>query len=206
MTTIALKIDYVFETVEIAGDTCLSGESFILPVEDSKLSGIGEESWIAGAGPAEITEALKSELRGNVLNEKSILRNQYNLQAFMFNFYENYSTLLSHYEDVGSFLIAQSYSKPSWAIIGRQVIKIDDYLACGTGMPYATAALECGKTSSQAIEIAAKFDPYTNLPVHSARWDTKNEWTFTPPQHTSFRKAILIKNGLLKEEKEDESP
>lgn len=41
------------------------------------------------------------------------------------------------------------------------------FYAIGTGRKEALAALRCGKTAFQAVEIAAEFDPYTRGPVVS---------------------------------------
>jgi len=41
----------------------------------------------------------------------------------------------------------------------------DEFLAIGSGGPYATAAMACGKTVTEAVELAARFDPATSAPV-----------------------------------------
>lgn len=41
----------------------------------------------------------------------------------------------------------------------------DEFLAIGSGGPYATAAMACGKGVVEAVEIAARFDPGTGGPV-----------------------------------------
>lgn len=41
----------------------------------------------------------------------------------------------------------------------------DEFLAIGSGGPYATAAMACGKTVTEAVELAARFDPGTGGPV-----------------------------------------
>lgn len=42
-----------------------------------------------------------------------------------------------------------------------------DYIALGTGSPYALAAMYLGKEPAEAIEISAHFDPSTSLPIHT---------------------------------------
>jgi hypothetical protein len=37
----------------------------------------------------------------------------------------------------------------------------EGYAAIGSGAPYALAAMACGKTAVEAVEIAAMFDPHT---------------------------------------------
>lgn len=41
----------------------------------------------------------------------------------------------------------------------------DDFLAIGSGGTYATAAMACGKSVVEAVELAARFDPGTGGPV-----------------------------------------
>jgi len=41
----------------------------------------------------------------------------------------------------------------------------NEYYAIGTGAPYAIAAMYCGKSPSEAVEIASLFDPATRGPV-----------------------------------------
>lgn len=41
----------------------------------------------------------------------------------------------------------------------------DPFLAIGSGGPYAMAAMECGRTPEEAVEVAAKFDAATSGPV-----------------------------------------
>ena len=41
-----------------------------------------------------------------------------------------------------------------------------DYYAIGSGMHFAAAALEVGKSSAKAVEVAMKFDPGTNFTIH----------------------------------------
>ena len=41
----------------------------------------------------------------------------------------------------------------------------ESYFSIGSGMQYALAAMEAGKTPSQAIKIATKYDIYTGLGV-----------------------------------------
>ena len=41
------------------------------------------------------------------------------------------------------------------------------FTAAGSGSPYALAAMECGRTARQAVEVAMKFDDGTALGVDS---------------------------------------
>lgn len=47
----------------------------------------------------------------------------------------------------------------------------DPFLAIGSGGPYAMAAMECGRTPEEAVEVAAKFDAATSGPVQVWRLD-----------------------------------
>lgn len=50
--------------------------------------------------------------------------------------------------------IADRYCRP---------VKIEDkFIAIGSGRKAALAAMHCGKTAVEAVEIAAKIDPYTS--------------------------------------------
>lgn len=42
----------------------------------------------------------------------------------------------------------------------------DAFLAMGSGSNYAVAAMHCGKTPLEAVEVAAQFDPGTSGPFH----------------------------------------
>lgn len=41
----------------------------------------------------------------------------------------------------------------------------DEFIAIGSGGPYAVAAMECGRTPEEAVHVAAKFDAATSEPV-----------------------------------------
>jgi len=41
----------------------------------------------------------------------------------------------------------------------------DEFIAVGSGGPYAVAAMACGKSATEAVEIAAMFDAATSEPV-----------------------------------------
>lgn len=43
-------------------------------------------------------------------------------------------------------------------------------LAVGTGAPAALAAMACGKTAAEAVEIACRIDPDSEGPVVSESW------------------------------------
>ena len=45
----------------------------------------------------------------------------------------------------------------------------DKFIAIGSGGPYAVAAMACGLGPAEAVQIAARFDPYTSAPVKSER-------------------------------------
>lgn len=49
----------------------------------------------------------------------------------------------------------------------------DDFIAVGTGGPYAVAALACGKSVEEAVKIAAMFDAHTSEPVEVFRVEPK---------------------------------
>ena len=49
----------------------------------------------------------------------------------------------------------------------------DEFLAIGSGGPYATAAMACGKTVIEAVDLAARFDPATSAPVESFHVELK---------------------------------
>jgi hypothetical protein len=44
----------------------------------------------------------------------------------------------------------------------------DATAACGSGRDFALAAMHLGKTAVEAVEVSAKFDVWTSLPVESA--------------------------------------
>lgn len=50
---------------------------------------------------------------------------------------------------------------------------IGDYIALGTGSPYAMAAMYLGKSPQEAVAVAAEFDPATSLPIHELRLAVK---------------------------------
>lgn len=56
----------------------------------------------------------------------------------------------------------------------------DGFLAIGSGGPYAVAAMECGRTPEEAVEVAAKFDPATSAPVQV--------WRLDPPKAKKLKK------------------
>lgn len=43
---------------------------------------------------------------------------------------------------------------------------VGDYLALGTGSPYAMAAMYLGKSPQEAVEVATHFDPASSLPIN----------------------------------------
>lgn len=45
----------------------------------------------------------------------------------------------------------------------------DEFTAIGTGAGIAIGAMACGKTAEEAVEIAAKHDSGTSLPVHTMK-------------------------------------
>lgn len=45
----------------------------------------------------------------------------------------------------------------------------DDFIAIGSGGPYAVAALACGKSAEDAVKVAARFDAATSEPVEVYR-------------------------------------
>jgi ATP-dependent protease HslVU (ClpYQ) peptidase subunit len=50
----------------------------------------------------------------------------------------------------------------------------DAYIAIGSGAPFAITAMDCGATPEQAIEIAAKRDGDTRLPVQFESLDERS--------------------------------
>jgi ATP-dependent protease HslVU (ClpYQ) peptidase subunit len=50
----------------------------------------------------------------------------------------------------------------------------EPYVAIGSGAPFAITALDCGATPEQAIEIAAKRDGDTRLPVQFEALDERS--------------------------------
>lgn len=50
---------------------------------------------------------------------------------------------------------------------------IGDYIALGTGSPYAMAAMYLGKSPQEAVQVAAQFDPATSLPIHELKLSIK---------------------------------
>ena len=49
----------------------------------------------------------------------------------------------------------------------------DPFIAVGTGGPYAMAAMHCGKSPAEAVEVAAVFDANTSAPVETFRVEPK---------------------------------
>jgi ATP-dependent protease HslVU (ClpYQ) peptidase subunit len=49
----------------------------------------------------------------------------------------------------------------------------DEFLAIGSGGPYAVAAMHLGKSPEEAVEVAARFDPATSGPVQVWRLQPK---------------------------------
>lgn len=45
----------------------------------------------------------------------------------------------------------------------------DELIAVGSGGPYAVAAMHCGLTPAEAVDVAAHYDPGTGGPVHEMR-------------------------------------
>ena len=41
----------------------------------------------------------------------------------------------------------------------------DEFIAVGSGGPYAVAAMACGRTPAEAVEVAGRFDAATSGPV-----------------------------------------
>ena len=41
----------------------------------------------------------------------------------------------------------------------------DDFIAVGSGGPYAIAAMDCGKTPEEAVHVASRYDAATSAPV-----------------------------------------
>jgi ATP-dependent protease HslVU (ClpYQ) peptidase subunit len=48
----------------------------------------------------------------------------------------------------------------------------DEFIAIGSGGPYAQAAMACGKSAAEAVAIAARFDAATSEPVDTYRLGT----------------------------------
>jgi len=46
---------------------------------------------------------------------------------------------------------------------------VGDYIALGTGSPYAMAAMYLGKSPQEAVEVATHFDPASSLPINELR-------------------------------------
>lgn len=53
------------------------------------------------------------------------------------------------------------YESDAWCVLERVIAP---YHAIGSGRKCALAAMACGKTALEAVEIAAMFDPYTAGP------------------------------------------
>lgn len=53
-------------------------------------------------------------------------------------------------------------------------IDVGESYAIGSGMQYALAAMECGKTAIEAVKIASKFDPWTGGKIHWLELNQKN--------------------------------
>lgn len=49
----------------------------------------------------------------------------------------------------------------------------DEFIAIGSGGPYAVAAMECGRTPEEAVRVAAKFDAATSEPVEVFKLEPK---------------------------------
>lgn len=43
----------------------------------------------------------------------------------------------------------------------------EGYTAIGSGSPFAMTAMDCGKTAKQAVQMAAKRDPYTGGTINT---------------------------------------
>lgn len=50
----------------------------------------------------------------------------------------------------------------------------DDYIALGTGSSYALAAMHCGKSPAEAVEVAAVYDCATSGPVEVFKIKSKS--------------------------------
>lgn len=48
----------------------------------------------------------------------------------------------------------------------------DEFIAIGSGGPYAVAAMACGKSAADAVRVAAMFDAATSEPVETYRLET----------------------------------
>ena len=59
----------------------------------------------------------------------------------------------------------------------------DEFIAVGSGGPYAVAAMACGKTAAESVQIAARFDAATSEPVETYRLITPE------PKRAPKRKA-----------------
>lgn len=48
----------------------------------------------------------------------------------------------------------------------------DEFIAIGSGGPYAQAAMHCGYTAEEAVKVAAKYDAATSEPVETYRLES----------------------------------
>jgi ATP-dependent protease HslVU (ClpYQ) peptidase subunit len=60
-----------------------------------------------------------------------------------------------------------------WVDSGTPVKIKTDFVATGSGAPYAIGALCMGATAEQAIKIAAEYDEYTKLPLIKLKMNFK---------------------------------
>lgn len=131
MTTIAAR----FSTLEIAADSCVSGDDSHYLVEKLKR---GKDSIYGGCGDFEkllkFYQAIES---GGELDSDTDV------------------TILELRHD--GIWIYESCIIPAR-------IK-NDFWAVGTGANYAIAAMHLGKNPREAVEIAATFDPGTSAPI-----------------------------------------
>lgn len=60
----------------------------------------------------------------------------------------------------------QLFEADAWCVLEKIIAP---FYAIGSGRKAALAAMECGKSAVEAVEIAAKFDPYTAGPFVTMR-------------------------------------
>lgn len=80
-------------------------------------------------------------------------------------------------DKVGMQMIALDYSGQLWYYQGIDSFKLRSDLpfAIGSGAPYATAAVELGKTAEEAVKYAATKDPFTNKVVRVVKIGGEDE-------------------------------
>jgi hypothetical protein len=131
MTTIAAR----FSTLEIAGDSCVSGDDSHYLVEKLRR---GKESIYGGCGDFEkLLKFYQTIESGGDLDSDT-----------------DVTILELRYDGLWIY--------ESTIIPARMK---NDFWAIGTGSGYALASMHLGKTPKEAVEIAAIFDPNTSAPV-----------------------------------------